>query len=138
MQAALQCDIRDRVLPSLAPVLQALQRQPVAERPDSARYKPTANQALWHRMQGQQPKQQLARRNNKGWLEPMIFEQGKAAVLNIQGPYVLYRDGLGVSSLKQLQPLIKVSSIPVVGSLCTAAWLPCWHGAGELIGRNLL
>ena len=68
--------------------------------------------------------QQLARRNDKGWLEPMIFEPGKAAVLNIKGPYVLYRDGLGVTSVKQIQPLIKVSSAPCLHSLCSATWLP--------------
>lgn len=66
-------------------------------------------------MQKQQmQQQQLAKRNDKGWLEPIMFEQGKAAVLNIKGPHVLYSDNLGVTSLEQIQPLLKVSSTPVV------------------------
>lgn len=73
--------------------------------------------------------QQLAKRNSKGWLEPMIFEQGKAAVLNIEGPHVLYRDGLGVNSVEEIQPLIKVSPLPAVDPPFTANWLPHWHVA---------
>lgn len=56
--------------------------------------------------------QQLAKRNQQGWLEPLMFEEGKVAVLNIRGPYVLCRDRLSDSSLKQILPLYKVSSNP--------------------------
>ena len=60
-------------------------------------------------MQSQQVQQQLAKRNDKGWLEPLIFEEGKTAVLNIKGPYVLCRDSLSNASPKQIVPLFKVS-----------------------------
>ena len=67
--------------------------------------------------QGQQAQQQLARRNEKGWLEPLMFEEGKAALLNIRGPYVLCRDRLSDVSLEEFLPLLKVSSTPVLTPL---------------------
>ena len=126
------------LLPTFAPGLQALQRQAAAVRPSDASQRCVTNEAHWQWMQGQQPKQQLAKRNDQGWLEPMIFEPGKAAVLNIGGPYVLYRDGLAVTSVKQIQPLIKVLPSPVVDQCFTATWLPHWHAAAEVSRWHLL
>ncbi|KAK9821647.1 hypothetical protein WJX74_003881 [Apatococcus lobatus] len=56
---------------------------------------------------GQLLQQDLVRRNDRGLLEPVILEEGKAALLNISGPYVLHREQLSNLPLKQYMALIK-------------------------------
>lgn len=59
-------------------------------------------------MQAQLLQQHLVRRNDQGQCEPVILEEGRSAMLNISGPYVLHREQLSNLSLKQYLALIKV------------------------------
>ncbi|KAK9836672.1 hypothetical protein WJX74_005766 [Apatococcus lobatus] len=57
--------------------------------------------------QGPMIAQHLVRKNDRGLLEPLPLEDGKAALLDIRGPLELSREDLCNSSLEQFKPLLK-------------------------------
>ena len=66
-------------------------------------------------MQGQPLQQNLVRRDERGALEALHFEEGRAVVLNIRGPYMLHRERLATIPLQEFVVLFKVpgtSSVP--------------------------
>ncbi len=59
-------------------------------------------------MQGQVLQQNLSRMTPEGCIEPLLLEDGKAALLNVCGPFLLQRQHLANLPLKAYTNLVKV------------------------------
>ena len=59
-------------------------------------------------MQGHVLQQDLSRWNAEGCIEPLLLEEGKAALLNVCGPVLLQRQQLSSLSLKEYIELLRV------------------------------